>query len=544
VTERTFGSNFKWFVAKVVNRGDGKSGEKDKTESGRVQIRIYGKHDDEKNIPDSTLPWAVPMMPINAGAGRGGVSGTPAGLLKDSQVVGFYADEDENIPIIMGVLLRSGKDADQSPDGAGEGVTSENNDAPKGSRTSATQGSDKNDVLPTNNSLVSDVSSVNQLHNSIPTMGNLPFDGKSVLDTINKADPTNLSGSIPGALAGMKSMTGTLNVASSLLSNFSAIASGKLNLNSLLQLGAAAAGLKTYNIASAAANVAKLGTSSLALTAAAGSAFKATGITNPLQIASSVANLTTGNIAKSLVGAAFGGGNPMEAIIGGLGGVSGLTSLAGKATTMLGPISGNFGAASAIAGTLKGAGGSVMSGLKSAPIPIPFGVPKLQLPTMNLGNIAGVLPSIGVGSIAAAALQNTPLQSLGFPSPFGLNIPTASLLNSTISIPSSLSPLAIAAVASKNPAVSIAASTLLSPAISQSTSYTAYNSQVIPNVEFISPTYYSSSGLNNSSITVSIPEGLTSYSIQRTLNKNPGVNYDVHGSVFKVNKTTRTVRKK
>ena len=542
MTERTFGSNFKWFVAKVVNRGDGKSGDKDKTESGRVQIRIYGKHDDEKNIPDSALPWALPMMPINAGAGRDGVSGTPAGLLKDSQVVGFYADDDENIPVLMGVLLRSGKDADQSPDGAGEGVTPQNNDAPKGSRTSATEGSDKNDVLPTKNSLVSDVAADAQKHAAIPTMGNLPFDGKSVLDTINKADPSNLSGSIPGALAGMKSMASTLNVASTLMSSFKAIASGKLSLNSLLQAGAAAAGVSNYNVASAAASVSSLAGSAASATAGVVAAAKAKGITDPSELNKLASAAATGAIAGNLIKSAFSGGSPMDGLIGGLGGVSGLTGLMGKATTMLGPISGNFGAASAIAGTLKGMGGSVMSGLKAAPIPIPFGMPKLGI-GLNLGSLAGALPGVG-GLIPPSSLGNIPLQALNLPSPFALNIPTASLLNSTISIPTSLSPLAIAAIASKNPAVSIAASVLISPVQTRSTSYTSYSSEVIPNVEFISPTYYSGGGLNNSSITVLIPEGLTSYSIKRTLDKNPGMNYDVHGAVFRVNKTTRTVRKK
>ena len=45
MTERALGSNFKWFVAKVVNRGDGKQGEKEMLvshfEANRVQTRNY-----------------------------------------------------------------------------------------------------------------------------------------------------------------------------------------------------------------------------------------------------------------------------------------------------------------------------------------------------------------------------------------------------------------------------------------------------------------------------------------------------------------------
>ena len=545
MTERTFGSNFKWFVAKVVNRGDGNSGDKDKTESGRVQIRIYGKHDDIKNIPDSTLPWAVPMMPINAGAGRGGVSGTPAGLLKDSQVVGFYADEDENIPILMGVLLRSGKDADSSPDAAGESVTSQNNDAPKGSRTADTQGSDKNDVLKTNNSLVSDVASKDQLHSSIPTMGNLPFDGKSVLDTINKADPKNLSGSIPGALSGMKSMTSTLNVASSLLSNFKALASGKFSITSLLSLAAEAQGLTNYTPASSLQRIASQASSATSIIASATQAAKLAGIKDPTALAAIATGASSAAIAKNLVSGAFTSGSPMESILGGLGGTSGLTSLLGKSTTMLGPISGNFGAASAVAGMMKGMGQSVMSGLKAAPIPIPFGS-TLQNPLANLGNIGGITSALNPGAIGLT-LGNMPLGSIGIPASLGSTLPLGSLMNSSISIPTSLSMLAITAVTSKNPAVKVIASAAIASEIVQSTSYTSYQSEIIPDVSFTSPTYYSDvsgRGLNNSYISVSIPQGLTSYSIKRTLDKNIGINYNVHGSVFKVNKTTKTVRNK
>jgi hypothetical protein len=102
-------------------------------------------------------------------------------------------------------------------------------------------------------------------------------------------------------------------------------------------------------------------------------------------------------------------------------------------------------------------------------------------------------------------------------------------------------------VTSKNPAVKVIASAAIASEIVQSTSYTSYQSEIIPDVSFTSPTYYSDvsgRGLNNSYISVSIPQGLTSYSIKRTLDKNVGINYNVHGSVFKVNKITKTVRNK
>jgi hypothetical protein len=140
-----------------------------------------------------------------------------------------------------------------------------------------------------------------------------------------------------------------------------------------------------------------------------------------------------------------------------------------------------------------------------------------------------------------------PLGSIGIPASLGSTLPLGSLMNSSISIPTSLSMLAITAVTSKNPAVKVIASAAIASEIVQSTSYTSYQSEIIPDVSFTSPTYYSDvsgRGLNNSYISVSIPQGLTSYSIKRTLDKNVGINYNVHGSVFKVNKTTNTVRNK
>ena len=212
MTERSLGSNFKWFVAKVVNRGDGKQGKKDNTESGRVQIRIYGKHDDEKNMPDDKLPWAVPLLPLGTGASSGGVGATPVGLKKNSTVVGFYADRDETIPIIFGIMHKAGTDGGED----GTELETKNNDLPKGARSKDTQGEDKNDVLK--KALTEEVGKKDQLHLDKKTIGNLPFDGGGVLDAIKSADPSNLSGAIQGALNNAKSMVNTLSVAGSLLS--------------------------------------------------------------------------------------------------------------------------------------------------------------------------------------------------------------------------------------------------------------------------------------------------------------------------------------
>ena len=79
MTEASLGSSFSWWVAKVVNV-------KDPDQSGRVQIRIFCKHDDEKNIPDKDLPWAMPLQPVTSAA-IGKLGTAPLGLVKDSKVM-------------------------------------------------------------------------------------------------------------------------------------------------------------------------------------------------------------------------------------------------------------------------------------------------------------------------------------------------------------------------------------------------------------------------------------------------------------------------
>ena len=69
------------FIAEVRNL-------KDPWESGRVQIRVYGRHDNEQDIKDENLPWATVMMPITS-ASTNRVGTSPTGLLVGSRVMGY-----------------------------------------------------------------------------------------------------------------------------------------------------------------------------------------------------------------------------------------------------------------------------------------------------------------------------------------------------------------------------------------------------------------------------------------------------------------------
>jgi hypothetical protein len=81
---------------------------KDIDQSGRVQVRIMGKHDDRTNIPDSSLPWAQVVQPVTSPAlGRIGTS--PVGLIRVSRVVGVWLDpDDQQYPLIIGTIGRAG----------------------------------------------------------------------------------------------------------------------------------------------------------------------------------------------------------------------------------------------------------------------------------------------------------------------------------------------------------------------------------------------------------------------------------------------------
>ena len=92
---------------------------KDEWESGRVQVRVYGYHDDEQSIKDEDLPWATPLQPITSAAtGRMGTS--PTGMIVGSRVVVMFLDEEEQYPVIVGTFARAGKQKDDNDNTKGK----------------------------------------------------------------------------------------------------------------------------------------------------------------------------------------------------------------------------------------------------------------------------------------------------------------------------------------------------------------------------------------------------------------------------------------
>ena len=108
------GSNFLWWVGQIAddstwrdNISAGKYPDKDSIPGWgrRYKVRIIGLHDQgQETIPDDQLPWANVMYPITAGGGQSGSKATP-NLRQGNMVFGFFLDgQDQQVPVIMGVL--------------------------------------------------------------------------------------------------------------------------------------------------------------------------------------------------------------------------------------------------------------------------------------------------------------------------------------------------------------------------------------------------------------------------------------------------------
>jgi hypothetical protein len=82
----------------------------------RYKIRILGKHTQDKNIlSDEDLPWAQVIMPVTAGSGAANYATSPMINQGDTVTIEYY-DDDEQQPVITGVLPRTKKVSTGEPD--------------------------------------------------------------------------------------------------------------------------------------------------------------------------------------------------------------------------------------------------------------------------------------------------------------------------------------------------------------------------------------------------------------------------------------------
>ena len=119
------GSHFLWWVGQIAPsetwRGNQQNCRFSKPSDipgwgYRYKVRIIGLHDkaededgDSTVIPNDQLPWAQVMYPVTAGGGQGGAFTTP-NIRQGNFVFGFFLDgQDQQVPVIMGVLGNNAK---------------------------------------------------------------------------------------------------------------------------------------------------------------------------------------------------------------------------------------------------------------------------------------------------------------------------------------------------------------------------------------------------------------------------------------------------
>lgn len=89
--------DFKWFLGTVEDISDPEK-------LGRVRVRIHGYHaNDEEKIKKEDLYWAQIMMNVNS-ASLSGMGDSPTGMKVGTTVCGFFSDETQQMPIIIGTL--------------------------------------------------------------------------------------------------------------------------------------------------------------------------------------------------------------------------------------------------------------------------------------------------------------------------------------------------------------------------------------------------------------------------------------------------------
>lgn len=100
ISEKFLGGsgNFVYWFGTVVSN-------KDPLRLGRCRCRILGWHpQNEDDVPNDDLPWAIPVLPLN-NAAISGVGQTPIGPVQGTRVFGFFADGTHaQMPIMLGTI--------------------------------------------------------------------------------------------------------------------------------------------------------------------------------------------------------------------------------------------------------------------------------------------------------------------------------------------------------------------------------------------------------------------------------------------------------
>ena len=84
----------------------------------RYKVRIMDKHTPDKSVlPDDDLPWAQVLLPVTAGSGGANYAISPQLNVGDTVSIA-YLDEDEQMPVITGILPRTDEVSNAQPSSA------------------------------------------------------------------------------------------------------------------------------------------------------------------------------------------------------------------------------------------------------------------------------------------------------------------------------------------------------------------------------------------------------------------------------------------
>lgn len=226
----------KYFIAEVRDL-------RDPWETGRVKIRVYGRHDDEQNIKDDHLPWAMPLQPITSAATQK-IGSAPVGMIVGSRVMGYWLDEEEQYPVIVGTFARAGKLKDEKDNTKGyDNIDNKYNDVPshalnpeqqilnpyhKVGKKEADKDKERWDPSPDaqkynkakhksndeGDELTSKARETYSDSKELKTIASISKDkanGKGIFDMIKQVDSSNLSGAFGGAPDGIKKLLSLSN---------------------------------------------------------------------------------------------------------------------------------------------------------------------------------------------------------------------------------------------------------------------------------------------------------------------------------------------
>jgi hypothetical protein len=227
---RVLGKETSCWMGIVVNVVD------DPLKAGRVKIRVFGKHDDETNIPESSLPWSTVIMPVTT-ANRGELGASPVGLVVGSRVFGMWLDSDHQHPIILGTTTKSGdivsgatQDSASKIDISTGSIPSASRGIPNNTYSQAGGGSSQiadidsgtkniDSVKKTDGVIQTDAVKKTMAIPYAPTIGSVnKSDCSNVLDLIKKVDPFGIASALPCLSGNFFSLKSLLALTSSLVS--------------------------------------------------------------------------------------------------------------------------------------------------------------------------------------------------------------------------------------------------------------------------------------------------------------------------------------